>query len=236
MKGLYILISIITAFLVLGFFVFKSTDADLRRTYEQIVDGVDKLEEILVSLEIPMTEIRREKAKTFKIDQQYDFLRTKVRTLRTQLNVALHNLENFKEKLRKATEESLAGLREEVNSVMFSLITFQKMIEGMHEFVQEGFPLLEKLQTLQVQMNQKIDLIKVKTGEPLSEELLQDVESFNRNCKDLQTMARSGMKDLHNKLEYGLTQTRSVVNELKTLLPSFEAFVKDLDKQIPKEK
>jgi chromosome segregation ATPase len=229
MKGFYILLFLLSLFLVLGYLVMKPTDSDLRRTYERMEGAMRVLKKDLAELQAPLRELQNLKRRTSKLERENDHYRQKVSELTSKMNMAMHNLDNLTEKIREATASTLADLEKEINQTLVALGSFSGRVKTIHGFIKESYPLLAKMENLQKRLNQKVDE-REKAGQPYSEERLKDIEGYNLRCRDLNNQYTQAFKAIHSNFDQGRTMAQILINELNNLLPTFEAFLEDLEK------
>ena len=230
MKGLYILLVLILVCSILGYLVFKPTDSDLRRTYENLSNNIELLNGRLVELKAPLSKLREYKRRTFKLDKDYDFWQSQARGMEGTLRAARHNIENLSPETREVTGNMLATLRKEMDQFAFGLGNFAQRVNALHDFVTESFPLLSRMNTYRIQINRFAEE-REKSGNPLPENMVKQLESYNLQCDRVGSLADQALKAMHSNLNQGITLGKTTINQLKNLLPTIEAFIEDLDKQ-----
>ena len=228
MKGLYILIFLVLMCCLLGYLVLKPTDSDLRRTYSRIAEHLNLIDQGLADLKEPLTKLREYKRRTFMLDKDFDIWRTKARELRITLSVAAHNIENLGPDTRTAAESMLADLQEKKDKLAANISNFSNLVTTLHDFVVTSFPLLNTLKSYQVRFNSVAEA-KEKEGVPLAEDTLKQIDGYNVQCEQIQSMANETLNTIHSNLEQGKVLASTTLNQLKKLLPTLEAFLEDLE-------
>ena len=228
MKGLYILIFLVLMCCLLGYLVLKPTDSDLRRSYNRIAEHLNMIDQGLANLKEPLTQLREYKRRTFMLDKDFDAWRTKARELRITLSVAAHNIENLSPDTRKAAESMLTDLEKKKDKLASSISNFSNLVTTLHDFVITSFPLLNTMKTYQVRFN-RVAEVKGKEGVPLAEDTMKQIDNYNMQCEQIQSMANETLSTIHSNLEQGKILANTTMNQLKKLLPTLEAFLEDLE-------
>jgi hypothetical protein len=213
---------------LLGYLVLKPTDSDLRRSYNRIADHLDLIDQSLADLKEPLTQLREYKRRTFMLDKDFDIWRSKARELRITLSVASHNIENLSPDTRTAAETMLADLEKKKDKLASSINNFSNLVTTLHEFVVTSFPLLSTMKNYQVRFN-RVAEVKEKAGVPLDEDMLKQIDNYNVQCEQIQSMANETLSTIHSNLEQGKILANTTMNQLKKLLPTLEAFLEDLE-------
>jgi len=228
MRGLYILAVLIGMVLILGYLVMKPTNSDLVREYDQIEKNLRTLKMKLSGLQPMLRQLQEQKRRTFKLDKENDQFREKVNQLTLKFNRVSHSLENITEDTREAATQTLQELNTDIDQAFFGMGTFEGKVNAMHEFVTEGYPLIGRMENLQRRLNQLV-ADRERRQNNFNADKLREIESLNQSCRDIDSQFKLAIKAIHSQLDQGQIMARTVINELNNLIPTFEAFLKDLE-------
>lgn len=229
MKGLYILIALLILFSILCFMVVKPTDTDVQRKYDQILNLKIKLDEDLLKIQTPLKKLRTLKPRTNLLDKENEALKSCIRDLQSKLSVLKINIDQLSDKNREACTDMLEAIRNDMEKIYSSLSIFGVKVRALHDFLAEANPLYAQMESLQKQIKGMADLRR-RNNNPFPDETLKDIESYNSQCKEIQNFKKLAIKSIHNNREEGAISGKTAINQIKDLLPTMEAFVKDLKK------
>lgn len=231
MKGFYIITGLLLCGAVLGYFVVRPSDADLRRSARRIEEALQTLDARLVEVQAPLAEIRRYKRRTFKLDKDYDYFRNRAGELKRLLRAARYNMEHMDPTLHETTKKMLEDLKEKLNVYAYGVTRFQERLKAIHHFVTEGFPLLARMNEYRARLNARVEN-PTSDGAPLPADVRKEVETLNLQCEQIQGMANQALTSLHTQFEQGKTIAETTLNKLKNLVPTLEAKVRDLERSL----
>ena len=227
MKGIYILFALVAGIGVLGYLVMKPTDSDIRRKADTLRQAMDLLEEQLNEVQPLLIELRSLKRRTFLLDGEYDHLREKTGKLRLRLNAAVHDLDDLNEQIRRVTQAAFESMTKDLEQLLSRSGNFVAKVTALRDLLVEVNPKLTRMDQLQARINALAEE-RNGSGRPLNAALMKDVESYNIQCKTIRDQVTQALKIIHQDLNNGLTMGKTALNSARQLIPTLEAFIKDL--------
>ena len=227
MKGFYILAAIALAVAALLYLALEETNSDLERRFEFLEKSVTATEDRLKEAMDPLKRLRAEKM-TIRLDKEYSNLRHRTSLMRRKLNALRHGIETLTPNTRKATEDSLAKMRQDVDILLLEIDRFLSRVKVIDRFTADRKGLEPRIRRLLKAVAERAKALEA-AGTPPAGALRDRMEKVTESARRALKEANEALNWIWQDLNRGETFADRAVNDLKKCIPALEALCNDLE-------